>query len=88
MVMNLRQWRESKGYLQREVAEMVGRKSSATIHYWEKHGIKRNLKQLELKRLSKGEITDFTGIDAPYESPREPELVLETHKLSPGETGI
>lgn len=34
------------------------------------------------KKARNGEIKDFTGVDAPYEEPRNPELVLETDKLS------
>ncbi len=30
-----------------------------------------------------GQISDFTGIDAPYEAPERPELVLPTQELSP-----
>ena len=33
-----------------------------------------------------GEIPRFTGVTDPYEEPTEPELVLETDKLSPGES--
>lgn len=29
-----------------------------------------------------GEITEFTGIDSPYEEPEEPEIVLDTSELS------
>ncbi|MCJ7841192.1 adenylyl-sulfate kinase [Lederbergia sp. NSJ-179] len=29
-----------------------------------------------------GEIKDFTGIDAPYEEPLDPEIILDTNKLS------
>lgn len=34
-------------------------------------------------RARKGEIRNFTGIDSPYESPLNPELVLDTDALSP-----
>lgn len=34
------------------------------------------------KKARAKEITDFTGIDAPYEEPTSPELVLETDKLT------
>lgn len=34
------------------------------------------------KKARNGEIKDFTGVDAPYEEPRNPELILETDKLS------
>lgn len=36
-------------------------------------------------RARKGEIQNFTGIDSPYEAPLNPELVLDTDKLSPDE---
>lgn len=34
------------------------------------------------KQARKGEIKEFTGVDAPYEEPENPEIVLETDKLS------
>lgn len=34
------------------------------------------------KKALKGEIKEFTGISAPYEEPKNPEIVLETDKLS------
>jgi len=34
------------------------------------------------KRARSGEITDFTGISAPYEAPEEPELEINTGELS------
>jgi len=33
-------------------------------------------------RARKGEISEFTGIDSPYEEPEEPELVLDSGKFS------
>lgn len=33
------------------------------------------------KRARAGEIKEFTGIDAPYEEPLEPELVIDTNEL-------
>ncbi|MEK8130650.1 adenylyl-sulfate kinase [Paenibacillus filicis] len=41
--------------------------------------IERDTKGLYKKAL-RGEITDFTGIQAPYEAPRHPDLVLETDR--------
>jgi bifunctional enzyme CysN/CysC len=35
------------------------------------------------KKARRGELRNFTGIDAPYERPETPELHLETAKLSP-----
>jgi adenylylsulfate kinase len=37
------------------------------------------------KKARAGLIRDFTGIDAPYEAPPAPELLLEPHHLSPDE---
>jgi adenylylsulfate kinase len=34
------------------------------------------------KKAMAGEISDFTGIDSPYEEPESPELVLETDRQS------
>jgi bifunctional enzyme CysN/CysC len=33
-----------------------------------------------------GELKGFTGIDAPYEAPEDPEIVVHTHKQTPGES--
>ncbi len=35
-----------------------------------------------------GEISDFTGIDAPYEEPEQPEIVVDTECESPMESGM
>jgi len=34
------------------------------------------------KRARQGEIKDMTGVSAPYEEPKNPDLVVETDKLS------
>lgn len=34
------------------------------------------------KKAMAGEISDFTGIDSPYEEPKNPEIVLETDRYS------
>ena len=57
--MNLRQWREEKGYTLLEVAVMLDRKSPATIYQWEARGIKRDSFKSALKRISLGKIDDF-----------------------------
>jgi len=36
-------------------------------------------------RARRGEILDFTGVDAPYEAPERPELTIDTSALSPSE---
>ena len=45
----------------------------------------RDIKGL-YKRARKGEITDFTGISAPFEAPRNPELEINTSELSINES--
>jgi bifunctional enzyme CysN/CysC len=34
------------------------------------------------KKAHNGEISDFTGVSAPYEDPREPDLIIDSGKLS------
>jgi len=40
------------------------------------------------KKARAGEIKGFTGIDAPYEAPEKPELVIDTAKVSPQEAAV
>ena len=42
---------------------------------------RRDPKQLYAK-ARRGEIKDFTGIDSPYENPLEPELTIQSHKVT------
>ncbi len=37
------------------------------------------------KKAEKGLIKDFTGIDSPYEEPTNPEIIVDTSKLTPFE---
>ena len=46
--------------------------------------IKRDPKGLYKKALA-GEITNLTGLQAPYEEPKNPELILDTEKNTPQE---
>lgn len=46
--------------------------------------IKRDVKGLYAKALS-GEISNFTGIDAPYEEPFDPHIAIETDRFSVAE---
>ena len=46
---------------------------------------KRDVKGL-YKKARAGEITDFTGIDSPYEIPSAPEITVSTDKLQPKQT--
>jgi adenylyl-sulfate kinase len=45
---------------------------------------RRDVKGLYQKAF-RGEITGFTGVDDPYEPPQDPELVLDTERLTPDE---
>jgi adenylyl-sulfate kinase len=45
---------------------------------------RRDVKGLYEKAF-RGEITGFTGVDDPYEPPENPELVVDTERLSPEE---
>jgi adenylyl-sulfate kinase len=45
----------------------------------------RDVKGLYKKALN-GEIKNFTGVDDPYEEPRNPEVVIETDKETPEES--
>ncbi|WP_433694894.1 adenylyl-sulfate kinase [Paraburkholderia phenoliruptrix] len=47
--------------------------------------VRRDPKGLYAKALA-GEIPVFTGISAPYEAPVDPELVIDTAALTPGES--
>lgn len=47
--------------------------------------IQRDVKGMYKKALA-GELKDFTGIDAPYEAPERPELVIETAQETPAQS--
>lgn len=38
------------------------------------------------EKARSGQLKGFTGIDAPYEAPEDPEIVVQTHKQSPRES--
>lgn len=40
------------------------------------------------KKARSGEIPSFTGISAPYEEPKSPELILRTHESTPEECAL
>ncbi len=40
------------------------------------------------KKARAGEIKGFTGIDDPYEAPEQPEMVIDTSKISPQEAAV
>jgi adenylyl-sulfate kinase len=47
--------------------------------------VERDVKGLYRKALM-GEISNFTGVSDPYEEPFSPELVIESHRESPGQS--
>ena len=49
--------------------------------------IERDVKGMYKKALA-GEITNFTGVDDPYEEPESPELVIETDKETIDESAL
>ena len=38
------------------------------------------------EKARSGQLKGFTGIDAPYEPPEDPEIVVHTHQQSPRES--
>ena len=38
------------------------------------------------EKARSGQLKGFTGIDAPYEPPEDPEIVVQTHEQSPRES--
>jgi adenylyl-sulfate kinase len=67
----------------RVIREYAREQSGRFIEVWVKCSlqtcIERDPKGLYKKALS-GEITDFTGIQDPYETPQNPEVVVDTEK--------
>jgi len=69
-----REWRE---YARREIGKFVEVYLRCPLEV----RIKRDPKGLYAKAL-KGEIRDLTGLDGEYEEPENPELILDTDKMS------
>lgn len=65
----------------RRVKETVGPERFLEIYVYAPLEIceKRDPKGL-YKKARKGQISDFTGLDAPYEAPSHPDLCLNTHE--------
>jgi len=61
--MNLKEWRMSKGYSLKKVAEVCNKRSASTIFNWERYGVKSLRVADKLKALSDGKITEFGGVD-------------------------
>lgn len=68
-----------------EVREQIGDFVEVFVNCPLEECIKRDIKGLYKKALA-GEIQEFTGISDPYEEPRNPEVVIETHKEAPEES--
>ena len=70
-------FRESRDFVRTRCENFVEIYVSASLEECEK----RDVKGL-YKKARNGDIRDFTGIDSPYEIPGNPELVIDTEKLS------
>ena len=74
--------------LYRETREFARNEIPNFVEVWIKASIdeckRRDPKGLYKKALA-GEITNLTGLQAPYEEPTNPELILDTEKSSPQE---
>ena len=68
-------YRETREYARKEIPNFVEVWVKASVD----ECIKRDPKGLYKKALA-GEITNLTGLQAPYEEPQKPELVLDTEK--------
>ena len=74
-------YRETRAYAKQEIPNMMEVFVKAPIEVC----IERDPKGL-YKRALAGEITQFTGIDDPYEEPLNPDLIVETDKETPEES--
>ena len=70
-------YRESRGFIRNLCRNFVEIYVSTPLDECER----RDVKGLYV-RARRGEITNFTGIDDPYEPPEHPELTLDTRSLS------
>jgi adenylylsulfate kinase len=50
-----------------------------------KKAIKRKKKLEKGEKVEKSEVGDVIGVDVPYEEPEDPELIIETDKVTPQE---
>jgi adenylylsulfate kinase len=75
-------YRETRDRVRAEIVDFVEVYVHATV---EEIAANRDPKGLYRKALA-GEITNFTGVDDPYEPPEHPELVLDTLQETPLES--
>jgi len=73
--------------IRQQIRRMCGRFIEVYVATDLKTCMERDTKGLYAKAIQ-GEITDFTGISAPYFPPQNPELVLDTTVISPEESSI
>jgi adenylylsulfate kinase-like enzyme len=69
----------------RELVEEAGTFVEVYVKASVEECAQRDVKGLYEKAF-KGEITDFTGVNDPYEEPSSPELVLDTERHGPEES--
>lgn len=74
-------YREVRDYNRKEIGDFVEVYCKCSLETC----IQRDVKGLYKKALA-GEIKNYTGIDDPYEEPRNPEVVLETDQETPEES--
>ncbi|MFA5114040.1 MAG: adenylyl-sulfate kinase [Candidatus Margulisiibacteriota bacterium] len=72
--------------LRRLVKEKVGAENMIMVYVKASVEVcaQRDPKRL-YRKAQNGEVSDFTGVSAPYEEPERPDLVLDTEKLSVAE---
>ena len=75
-------YRETRDKVRAQIGEFVEIHVHATL---EELAANRDPKGLYKKALA-GEITNFTGVDDPYEPPKNPELMLDTMLEEPEES--
>lgn len=68
-----------------EIREQIGDFVEIFVDCPVEECIKRDVKGLYKKALA-GEIKEFTGVSDPYEEPKNPEVVVESHKEEPEES--
>ncbi len=66
-----------------EIKNIVGKENYIEIFVDTPLGIceERDVKGL-YKKAREGTIKDFTGISAPYETPKNPDIIIKTHQMS------
>ncbi len=73
--------------VRKEIGHMVGKRRFVEIYVKadQKSRIKRDIKGMYQKAI-KGEISNFTGYNAPYDEPKNPDLICNTDKESVNES--